>query len=147
MAVLVCLGLAKAGQPDCMSPTEIFRRTMQPRLQELPGVRADLRGWLSELEVPRRVADDIVLAAWELCANAIEHPGPAENQDVTLEGRAVRRGIRVAVRNSGAWTGAALSRAHRGLGLRLVEGLVDRLAIRRGAGETEIVLFRCTRHA
>lgn len=130
-----------------MSPAETFKRTMRPRLQELPGVRADLRGWLSELEVPRPVVDDIVLAAWELCANAIEHPGPGATQTVTVEGRAVRRGIRVAVRNPGTWSGAALSRPHRRLGLRIVDGLVDRLAIRRGAGETEIVLFRCTGHA
>ena len=41
---------------------------------------------------------------------------------------------------------AAFSRPNRGLGLRIVEGLVDRLAIRRGLGETEIVLFRGTRH-
>ena len=46
------------------------------------------------------------------------------------------------VRDPGAWTGKAFSRPNRGLGLRIVEGLVDRLAIRRGFGETEIVLFR-----
>jgi anti-sigma regulatory factor (Ser/Thr protein kinase) len=128
-----------------MSQTETFRRSVSPSLDELPGVRSDLRGWLHGLDIPRPVADDIVLAAWELCANAIEHPGQA-TADVTVEGRAVPRGIRVAVRDPGPWTGVALTRAHRGLGLRIVEGLVDRLTIRRGFGETEIVLFRSTRH-
>ena len=109
-------------------------------------MRTDLRAWLRQLDVPSPAADDIVLAAWELCANAIEHPA-RQKADVTLEGRASPHGIRVAVRDAGPWTGAALSRPNRGQGLRIVEGLVDRLAVRRGFGETEIVMFRRTRHA
>jgi anti-sigma regulatory factor (Ser/Thr protein kinase) len=128
-----------------MSQSATFKSSLAPRLDELPRVRTDLRGWLKQLDVPRGAAEDIVLAAWELCANAIEHPAN-QSADVTVEGRAVPRGIRVAVRDPGTWTGAAFSRPNRGLGLRIVEGLVDRLAIRRGFGETEIVLFRGTRH-
>jgi anti-sigma regulatory factor (Ser/Thr protein kinase) len=129
-----------------MDSTAIFKRSLPPRLEELPRVRTDLRGWLKQLDVPKCAAEDIVLAAWELCANAIEHPA-RDTADVTLEGKAVPRGIRVAVRDPGTWTGAAFSRPNRGLGLRIVEGLVDRLAIRRGLGATEIVMFRGTRHA
>jgi len=127
-----------------MSHATTFKRALEPRLDELPGVRTDLRGWLRELDVPPPVADDVVLAAWELCANAIEHPSPADEHEVTVEGRALPRGIRVAVRDHGTWDRDACSRPERGLGLRLVMGLVDRLAIRRGTGETEVVLFRCT---
>jgi len=127
-----------------MGETTVFRRSLARRLDELPRVRRDLRSWLKQLEVPRGAADDIVLAAWELCANAIEHPGH-KHADVTIVGEARPRGIRVAVRDPGT-SGASFSRANRGLGLRIVEGVVDRLAIRRGLGETEIVLFRGTRH-
>jgi anti-sigma regulatory factor (Ser/Thr protein kinase) len=129
-----------------MTQAAIFSRSLAPRLDELPRVRRDLRNWLKQLEVPCPAAEDIVLAAWELCANAIEHPGH-ETAEVTVEGRALPRGIRLAVRDPGTWTGAAFSRPNRGLGLRIVEGLVDRLAIRRGFGDTEIVLFRGTSHA
>jgi anti-sigma regulatory factor (Ser/Thr protein kinase) len=128
-----------------MSETTIFRRSLAPRLDELPGVRSDLRSWLKELEVPSNAADDIVLAAWELCANAIEHPRHT-SADVTILGEARPRGIRVAVRDAGT-SRASFSRSNRGLGLRIVEGVVDRLAIRRGLGETEVVLFRGTPHA
>jgi anti-sigma regulatory factor (Ser/Thr protein kinase) len=128
-----------------VNETTVFRSSLAPRLDELPRVRRDLRRWLSRLEVPRGAADDIVLAAWELCANAIEHP--AEPQaDVTIVGEARPRGIRVAVRDPGMCSGEAFSRPNRGLGPRIVEGVVDRLAIRRGFGATEIVLFRGTRH-
>ena len=130
--------------PEIRERGETFRRSIPPSLDELPVVRSELRGWLRELDVPQPAAEDIVLAAWELCANAIEHPA-ARSTPVTVEGRASPRGIRVAVRDPGSWTGRAFSRPNRGLGLRLVEGLVDRLAIRRGFGETEIVLFRSTR--
>jgi anti-sigma regulatory factor (Ser/Thr protein kinase) len=123
-----------------------FKRTIPPRLEELPAVREELRDWLTELEVPRPVSEDIVLAAWEVCANAIGHPAEPPATELAIEARALPRGIRVAVCNAGTWTGTRLSR-HRGIGARLVEGLVDRLAIRRGMGKTEVVLFRCTRGA
>jgi anti-sigma regulatory factor (Ser/Thr protein kinase) len=121
-----------------------FKRSVPPRLEELAAVRAELRHWLGELEVPPPVADDIVLAAWEVCANAIEHPGKPPPANLTLEARALPRGIRVAVCNAGTWTSKRSPRQS-GLGPQLVEGLVDRLAIRRGLGKTEVVLFRCTR--
>jgi anti-sigma regulatory factor (Ser/Thr protein kinase) len=123
-----------------------FKRSVPPRLEALPSMRVELREWLTALDVPRPVANDIVLAAWEVCANAIEHPVQTSAQEVAVEAKALPRGIRVAVRDAGRWTGMRLARANRGLGLRIVEGLVDRLAIRRGLGDTEVVLFRCTGH-
>jgi len=123
-----------------------FSRSVPPSLDALPSMRRELRAWLTGLDVPAPVANDIVLAAWEVCANAIEHPVHPSPPKVAVEAEAVPRGIRVAVRDAGHWTGTRLARANRGLGLRIVEGLVDRLAIRRGLGETEVVLFRRTRH-
>lgn len=129
-----------------MSTTATFTHSVPPHLEELPAMRTDLRAWLSGLEVPRPAADDIVLAAWEVCTNAIEHPAKPPPQVVAIEARALPRGIRVSVCDAGTWTSTRLSRRNRGIGPRLVEGLVDRLAIRRGLGATEVVLFRCTRH-
>jgi anti-sigma regulatory factor (Ser/Thr protein kinase) len=131
-----------------MSQPATFRRSVAPRLEELPSLRAGLREWLDELAVPRPESDDIVLAAWEVCTNAIEHPAVAPPHAVAVEAKALPQGIRVAVRNAGTCSSAKLSRRAQGcLGLRMVEGLVDRLAIRRGLGDTEVVLFRCTRRA
>jgi anti-sigma regulatory factor (Ser/Thr protein kinase) len=131
-----------------MSHPATFKHSLAPRLEELHSFRAGLRDWLDEVAVPRAEAEDIVLAAWEVCTNAIEHPTPAPRHAVAVEATALPRGIRVAVRNGGTWSSTWLSRRARGcFGLRMVEGLVDRLAIRRGLGETEVVLFRCTRHA
>jgi anti-sigma regulatory factor (Ser/Thr protein kinase) len=36
-------------------------------------VRRASRRWLSDLGVPRRVSDDMITAAGEACANAVEH--------------------------------------------------------------------------
>jgi anti-sigma regulatory factor (Ser/Thr protein kinase) len=123
-----------------------FSCSMPPRVEELPAVRADLRAWLSDLDVPEPAAEDIVLAAWEVCANAIEHP-VTPDQDVAVEAKALPRGIRIVVCDAGTWKSRRLLRPNRGLGLRLIEGLVDRMSIKRGLGQTEVVLFRCTRHA
>ena len=108
-------------------------------------MRTDLRRWLGRVGVPGGVAEDIVLAAWELCANAIEHPAQPDPSEVTLDAEAYTHGVRVTVHDAGVWNGHRLTRAKRGLGLRIVEGLVDRLAVRRGFEGTEVMLFRCTR--
>jgi anti-sigma regulatory factor (Ser/Thr protein kinase) len=128
-----------------MSAENEFKRSVPPQLEELPSVRSDLRKWLCGLSVPKPVAEDIVLAAWEVCANAIEHPRKS-GENVEVAAKAMPRGIRLAVCDAGPWRSARFARPGRGLGLRLVEGLVDRLSIRRGLGATEVVLFRCTTH-
>jgi anti-sigma regulatory factor (Ser/Thr protein kinase) len=126
-----------------MSRPTTFSRTVPPRLEALPDFRAELRNWLGETDVPKQVAEDIVLAAWEVCANAVEHPAGEVPSTVAVEAQCSPRGVRVAVRDGGTWTGKRRSRPC-GYGLRLVEGLVDRMAIRRGFGGTEVVLFRGT---
>src|SRR5687768_14339558 len=102
-------------------PLPTFTRSVPPRLDALPSMRRDLRAWLSGLEVPRAAANDIVLAAWEVCANAIEHPEQPSAPTVALEATAQPRGIRLAVSDAGHWTGMRLPRPNRGLGLRMVE--------------------------
>jgi anti-sigma regulatory factor (Ser/Thr protein kinase) len=128
-----------------MSQIASFSRSVPPRLDELPAVRADLRRWLGELEVQPQIAEDVVLAAWELCANAIEHPAQPLSRNVAVDAEASPSGIRLTVHDAGIWTGTKPMQANRGLGLRIVSGLVDRLAIERGFGGTQVILYRRTR--
>jgi anti-sigma regulatory factor (Ser/Thr protein kinase) len=112
------------------------------RLETLPALRTLLRSWLAEQGVEDVAAQDILLATWEACANAVEHPCGARRSAYDLEVRAGPDGVRVTVRDSGSWRRPDDSVQFRGLGLRLVDGLMDDVSIRPTSHGTEIVMRR-----
>ncbi|MET9908396.1 ATP-binding protein [Streptomyces sp. NPDC006476] len=66
--------------------------------------RHALRDWLARCDMPRRVAQDVLIAAGEACADAIEHghrdtPGG----DVRLAAEASTDTVRVTVADAGRW--------------------------------------------
>jgi anti-sigma regulatory factor (Ser/Thr protein kinase) len=103
------------------------------RPRSLDVVRDALRVWLQQAPLTQAEAYDVVLAAWEACANAIEHPAA---EDGTFAFRAVLEGSSVAItiEDPGPWLAEA-ERADRGLGLRLMRSLMSSLEIdSSGAG-------------
>jgi anti-sigma regulatory factor (Ser/Thr protein kinase) len=96
---------------------------------------------LDEAGASRADIDDIVLAAAEAAANAIEHayglaPGVVELQAKGTEGG----GVNVAIRDFGNWRPQRGS--HRGRGLQLMEGLTDGVEVLRSDEGTTIELSR-----
>jgi hypothetical protein len=57
-----------------MGAKPIFTYTLSEGLGALHDFRTELRAWLARVGTDRDEAEDLVLAAWEVCANAIEHP-------------------------------------------------------------------------
>jgi anti-sigma regulatory factor (Ser/Thr protein kinase) len=90
--------------------------------------RDELRGWLERDGIDGADAHDIVLAAWEACANAVEHPQEPNQAAFTLE--ASREGDRILVRVSdqGRWR-PERERAERGLGLHLMRSLMQSVEV------------------
>jgi len=126
-----------------VADSSTFTYTMPARLDALPALRAELRDWLAQADVAPDAAEDIVLAAWEVCANAVEHPVDRRHPDVTLVATAGRSGVCVLVEDTGLWHDR-VPRPGRGLGLRLARAMVDRMSIVRHRPGTEIVLWRST---
>ena len=86
-----------------VEPTSTFSYTMPDRLEALSGLRTELRAWLSRSGVDRETAEDVVLAAWEVCANAVEHPVDRRHHDVTLVATAGATGLCIVVEDTGSW--------------------------------------------
>lgn len=111
----------------------------------LVGARDGLREWLGEVGAEREVRDDIVLACWEATANAIEHPLAAV-AEVAVHVRAEQQGDHVVVRvsDNGQWRAREQGRVRegRGLGLRLIRALMDRVQIIPSATGTEVLMCR-----
>ncbi len=121
-------------------------------------VRDSVRVWLHGAPLTQADAFDVVLAAWEACANAIEHP-----RDDALPGsfgfraELVGSAVRITVADPGPWLAEA-ERANRGLGLRLMRSLMSSVEIEttdegtvvrleKTPATDEAVLLRTTRSA
>jgi serine phosphatase RsbU (regulator of sigma subunit)/anti-sigma regulatory factor (Ser/Thr protein kinase) len=105
-------------------------------------MRAALGEWLTEVGADADLRHDVLLAAWEACANAVEHAqGPATS---TFSLHAGREGalIRVRIADTGRWRARGSGPGERGLGLPLMRGLMDRVDIVHAADGTVVVLER-----
>jgi anti-sigma regulatory factor (Ser/Thr protein kinase) len=105
-------------------------------------MRTELRDWLERVGVPSADAEEIVLAAWEAGANAIEHAqGPTERL-FRVEGSLAPAGrLRLEVRDTGRWK-PSNGADDRGLGLTLMRSLMDRVDVVQGDTGTLVVLER-----
>jgi anti-sigma regulatory factor (Ser/Thr protein kinase) len=115
--------------------------TLPAEPDALHTARDELRAWLKRGGVDGADAHDIVLATWEACANAVEHPEEPREAGFTLE--AFRDGdrVRVLVRDAGRWR-PERAREERGLGLRLMRSLMESVEVDRAPTGTVVRMER-----
>ena len=102
-------------------------------------VRAAMRTWLGGVPLERADAEDVVLATWEACANAIEHAVEPIESSLVVHADLEDSRIRVTVRDTGHWA-APSGREDRGLGLQLMHALVTSVAVTESATGTTVTL-------
>jgi PAS domain S-box-containing protein len=139
-----------AGYDDDVAMVVYRRPQAALRLQtgaaaaELADVRDRLTAWLKSRAVPGPLVADVVLAVYEACANSIEHAyqGLSTGQvcvDVDIAGGE----IRARVADSGSWKTPPPESGRRGLGLKLIHAISDRVERDSGeAGTTITMSFR-----
>jgi PAS domain S-box-containing protein len=114
-------------------------RRFAPNLAEVPLARGELREWMAGLGLDRAAAGDLLLAAGEAVANAVEHAGAAAVElRAALLDAAV---LELVVADDGAWKEQVME-THRGRGLGLMRALVDEVALERGDAGTTVRLRR-----
>ncbi len=140
LASLVIGGLAPPGGYDDDVALVAYRHPSPLTLAfpagptQLAPVRAALRGWLGRSGVGRRAVQDILVAAGEACANAIEHghrniPG----QHIRLRAEATVSRLRVTITDAGRWKAAQPpDTAFRGRGIALMRALMEQVSIEPG---------------
>jgi anti-sigma regulatory factor (Ser/Thr protein kinase) len=112
--------LAARVLPVAPQPLELH---VAGRLESMDVVRDALRAWLVGVDVDRSEGEDVVLATWEACANAIEHAVEPQIDLVAITAELDEGCIRVVVSDSGRWAPPS-TRENRGLGLRLIQSLM-----------------------
>jgi anti-sigma regulatory factor (Ser/Thr protein kinase) len=118
-----------------------LRRRIPARAEELAPLRQALRRWLAEAGIEGNVAYDVVLAASEACANAVEHPVGRRDRFIDVDATLVDGSVQLRVRDSGSWRSASSS-SRRGRGLMLIENVMDDVVIARSHGGTELRMTR-----
>jgi anti-sigma regulatory factor (Ser/Thr protein kinase)/GAF domain-containing protein len=105
-------------------------------------MRASLKEWLVELGAEPEALHDVLLAAWEACANAVEHAQGPSSGTFTLHAERDGDAVRLRITDTGRWRVPGAAPGERGLGLPLMRGLMDRVDIVHAASGTVVVLER-----
>ncbi|MFC5286368.1 SpoIIE family protein phosphatase [Actinokineospora guangxiensis] len=97
--------------------------------ERLAPARAALREWLARCDIDADLAQNVLVAVGEACTNAIEHGYLlAPDNQVTLHAEATVTGLRLLVRDSGAWKPRDAT-PHRGRGIDLMRAVMDDVVI------------------
>ena len=115
---------------------------------QLAPVRDRLRDWLANCDIGAKTAQDILVAAGEACANAIEHghrhlPG----QQIRLRAVSTTNQLRLTITDTGRWrTSQPGDRTHRGHGIALMRALMQQVTIERGPAGTTVDMYMRINH-
>ncbi|HET6551107.1 MAG TPA: SpoIIE family protein phosphatase, partial [Solirubrobacter sp.] len=110
------------------------------RPDQLAVVREAMRSWLAAADVEAGDAEVLVLAAGELCANAVEHAYPPDHEGpVELAVAREPSGVlTLLVRDRGRWRPPPADPGTRGRGLSIVRALMHAVDIDEGADGTTV---------
>ena len=104
-------------------------------------VRHSLGRWLEQRGVAPDRVHDLMLAASEACANAVEHPVGARDAAFEFQANHSADEVTIVVRDFGRWRAEEVNEA-RGRGLRLIKLLMTDVVVVRSGQGTEIVMRR-----
>ncbi|MFI1371882.1 SpoIIE family protein phosphatase [Streptomyces longwoodensis] len=109
---------------------------------QLAPVRKALRSWLDQCQLPPHTVQNVLVAAGEACANAIEHGHrDAPGETVRLRAEAFVQDLRVTVTDTGRWKAPQPElNAHRGRGLTLMRSLMQQVTVTPGVAGTTVHL-------
>jgi PAS domain S-box-containing protein len=149
LATRIMTRLAPAGGYDDDVALLLYRHpaplemTFPAEATQLAPVRKALRGWLGQCQVPSQKLHDVLVAAGEACANAIEH-GHRDSPGATIHLRAesfVDR-LRLTVTDTGRWkTPQPEANTHRGRGTSLMHALMEQVTITPGSSGTVVDMY------
>jgi anti-sigma regulatory factor (Ser/Thr protein kinase) len=112
--------------------------------QRLVYARDRLRRWLVQAGVPEPALHEILIAAGEACANAVEHSGVTRSGPrcpISIDARLTSTGVRLVVADRGRWRPPGRTQ-NRGRGRMLMNHLVDHMQLDSGPEGTTVELVK-----
>jgi anti-sigma regulatory factor (Ser/Thr protein kinase) len=153
LATAIMTAMAPAGGYEDDVALVLYRHpaplelTFPAESAQLAPVRAMLRTWLSRCGLSHRTVQDVLVAAGEACANAVEHGHQnAPGEQIRLRAAATMTQLRLTITDTGRWKiSQSAGRTNRGHGIPLMRALMQRVTIEPGdAGTTVDMQLRIT---
>jgi len=127
---------------DVREPEPFLRLRLDARPESMPMLRRQLGGWLQEAGATGRELFEIQLATTEAFANAVEHPEEPTSHLVEIEGTVTNRNVTLSVRDSGRWQDESSDKEEGGLGLAIMDELMDSVVVEPFDGSTVVTMQR-----
>ncbi|GAA4602595.1 SpoIIE family protein phosphatase [Actinoallomurus liliacearum] len=107
---------------------------------QLAPVRRALRNWLTKCDLPPQMVQNVLVAAGEACANAIEHGHRHTPGDIVrMRAEALVDQMRLTITDTGRWkTPQPEASAHRGRGLTLMRAMMQQVTVTPGPDGTTV---------
>ncbi|GAB3149830.1 SpoIIE family protein phosphatase [Amycolatopsis stemonae] len=126
----------------------LYRRTVPPleldfaaHPDNLASTRHWLRAWLGTAALGDDLAQDVLVAAGEACANAVEHAYPADGGTARLAAHLTGTHLVVTVTDQGRWKDPPPdNHVLRGRGMPMMEALADAVTVRHDPAGTTVTL-------
>ncbi|BAL89899.1 putative multi-sensor signal transduction histidine kinase [Actinoplanes missouriensis 431] len=105
----------------------------------LAPVRTALRGWLERCGIDPVTTQNVLVAAGEACANAIEHGHREKAGQIRLRAAATAENLRLTVVDNGSWRAPRpAENPYRGRGLMLMKAFMHHVTVTTGIAGTTI---------
>jgi anti-sigma regulatory factor (Ser/Thr protein kinase) len=120
--------------------------SLQLRLHARPEfaflLRERVRMWLEEGGAEQSEVFEVLLAVTEAFANAVEHPRDRRSRLVDVEGVISDHSVTVSIRDYGTWEDEPRRKENGGLGLVMMEHLMDAVRVECFEGGTTVTMRR-----
>ena len=127
---------------DLGEPEPSLRLSLDARPESIALPRRQLGGWLEETGATRGELFEIQLATTEAFANAVLHPEEPTSDLVEIAGTVTNRHVTLSVRDHGRWQDESSPKDGGGLGLAIMDELMDSVVIEPFAGGTVVTMQR-----
>jgi anti-sigma regulatory factor (Ser/Thr protein kinase) len=105
-----------------------------------PVLRERLHIWLEESGATKTEAFEVVLATVEAFANAVEHPQEPTDHFVAVTGAIDDHTVTISIRDSGTWNSDQTRKEDGGLGLVIMEALMDGVQVECSASGSTVTM-------
>ena len=114
------------GQRNESGPLQL---TLEARPEYAHLLRDRLRMWLEQAGATKTEVFEVLLAATEAFTNAVRHPQEATNRLVEITGSITDQTVSVSIRDYGTWKPEQTRKQGGGMGLPLIEHLMDAVRV------------------
>jgi anti-sigma regulatory factor (Ser/Thr protein kinase) len=115
---------------------------LQARPEFVPVLRGRVRTWLEDAGASKTDTFEVLLATTEAFTNAVEHPHQPTSQLVDVEGSITDHTITLSIRDYGTWQDERTRKEQGGIGLVLMEALMDTVRVECFLDGTTVTMRR-----